>query len=227
MIIESACHLVKLKLIERKDCTHLREEEFSYLTAATCESILNSLGLPFPYRIVQVEALYPESSERCDFSIDNSSFNLPYAEFNHTTYAECKFFRKNKTGGNQTNLAHSLWKDFRKVIVRGKGFPYSIVLCEKDYKKVLPNAGIHGNVVDKCFNPNSETQFSLWDNQGLSPTNNRPFQLIQNNATDIEIKVSRSFTEPFPLMFKKETKLFRIYIFKLFSKNHCCKAFEF
>ena len=227
MIIESACNIAPLKLPDYPDWENGREEEFSRVIASNCEMILSGLGVPYPHRFIQVEVRYsPTTSERCDIVIDNSKISNFPLELSHKEYVECKFFRTNRTGGNSSNLAGSLWKDFRKVISQGNGFPYSIVLCEKKYKNVLPSSGIHQSCIDKCFDISSASSFSLWEKFNFDFTKDNPFELTAS-AGHLEIQVIRSFTEAFTLKFGLEERLYRIFIFKLYSKDSSCQAFEF
>lgn len=227
MIIESACNIAPLKLPDYPDWENGREEEFSRVIASNCELVLSGIGVPYPHRFVQVEVRYsPMSSERCDIVIDDSKISNFPSELSHKEYVESKFFRTNQTGGNSSNLAGSLWRDFRKVLSKGNGFPYSIVLCEKNYKNVLPGSGIHQPCVDKCFDITAVSSFSLWEKYSFDLSKDYPFELA-SSVGQTEIKVIRSFTESFKLKFGPAERLYRIFIFKLYSKESSCQAFEF
>jgi hypothetical protein len=227
MIIETACAIAPLKLLDYSDWEGRREEEFSRVLAANAEMVLDGLGVPYPHRFVQVESKYePAGAERCDVVIDNSMLALPFPELLHKEHVECKFFRQNITGGNASNLAGSLWMDFRKVLSKGLDFPYVVVLCESEYTKVLPSTGIHADCVRLCFDPTSPAKFNIWDLKSLDQTKDDPFELTPSPVA-INIQVVRRFTEPFPLKFGSDIRLYRISSFRLYVDSKSCKAFEF
>ena len=139
MIIEAACSLIPVQLSNYKGWEKKREEELSRILAGNSEMILRELGVRNPRDCVEVEVRNAvEDIHRCDIVIDNAMLNLRQSELNHKEYIEVKYFRSNPDSGNKTNLAKSLWTDFRKVITNGTGFPYSVVLCEDDFANVLP-----------------------------------------------------------------------------------------
>ena len=227
MVIESACHIAPLKLPDYPDWANRREEEFSRVLASNCEMVLSGLGIPYPHKTVQIEVPYrPGSSDRCDIVVDNSTIpNFP-SELSHKEYIECKFFRKNLTGGNTSNLAGSLWQDFRKLLSNGSGFQYSVVLCERNLRSVLPTTGLHKKCVDRCFDVNSPTSFSLWEKYSFDPSKDYPFETNSTPGQD-EVRVLRNLTDTFLLKFAEEVRPYRIYIFRLYSQGRSSPGYVF
>jgi len=232
MIIESALYLALVRLMEKPDCSRLREEDFSFAVASSCERVLQSLGVPYPTRIVEVETPYEaQSKEHCDIVLKTKELKYPHVELSHNSWVECKFFRRRKSVGNETNNAGALWNSFRRTVYYGGAFAYTALLCEADRKSILPSNGKHASAVKLCLDSSSSASFSLWDSatrpvsqnvEGKSPMHDK-----QTQPNDIEFKIVRSFTEPLPLKFEAGERLFRAYLFRLLVKGKCFGGFEF
>ena len=62
MIIEPALHIAMMRLMDRKDCSDLREEHFSYTLASSCEDLMKDFQTVSASNQVAVELPYPDTT---------------------------------------------------------------------------------------------------------------------------------------------------------------------
>ncbi len=220
MIIEPAIHITMMRLIDRKDCSSMREEHFSYILASSCEDILKEFQDLSSSNQVAVELPYVlNPKERCDVFVDLSSLRFPNAMYQHQIHCECKYFRQGTANQGPTINLNNVWEDFSQVVNSGTGVAYAVILCENEWDKFI----LRNDASVKCFSAQSPSSFSLYEINSPPKPQDR-FQII---GPGVEFKVLRNYTELFELKFGNGTKYFRIYMFRLFSKGINSDDFQF
>lgn len=219
MIIEPAIHVAMMRLMDRRDCSKLYEQHFSYVLASSCEDILKEFQTLSSSNLVAVELPYPSGKGICDIVIDLSSLRFSNEIYQHQIHCECKFFRKGPAHQGLNYNLGSVWEDFTQVVNSGKGISYSAILCENEWDKLI----LRNDASINCFAAQSPSNFNLY--KISAPPKSEDIMNINGPGT--KFHVLRNYTEAFNLKFGNETRLFRIYLFRLWVKDINSDDFQF